>query len=66
LFQAVCTFCVGAKNGFFCQLVDSVVDNFGGFYPELRANRDKVLNVPIASSVPACVALERLDIRLRR
>ena len=38
-----CMLCAGAKNGFFCQLVDSVVDNFGGFYPELRANRDKVV-----------------------
>ena len=37
--------CAEAKNGFFCQLVDSVVDNFGGFYPELRASRDKVLTL---------------------
>jgi hypothetical protein len=52
-----CAFCAGAKNGFFCQLVDSVVDNFGGFYPELRANRDKVVALLLASataSTPAC------------
>ena len=47
LLQA-CVYRIGAKNGFFCQLVDSVVDNFGGFYPELRANRDKVAMLPAA------------------
>lgn len=36
----------GAKDGFFCKLVDVVVDNFGGFYPELRAQRDRVRPPP--------------------
>ena len=36
----------GAKDGFFCKLVDVVVDNFGGFYPELRAQRDRVRAPP--------------------
>lgn len=33
---------LGGKEGFFARLVDCVVDNFGGFYPELRAARGKV------------------------
>ena len=34
-----------AKEGFFAGLVDTVVANFGGFYPELRAARDMIYNV---------------------
>ena len=34
-----------AKEGFFASLVDTVVENFGGFYPELRAARDTIYNV---------------------
>lgn len=36
---------LGAKDGFFCTLVDVVVDNFGGQYPELRTNRDRIFSV---------------------
>mmetsp|Transcript_19360 Transcript_19360/g.58510 ORF Transcript_19360/g.58510 Transcript_19360/m.58510 type:complete len:958 (+) Transcript_19360:236-3109(+) len=36
---------LGAKDGFFCKLVDVVVDKFGGFYPELRAQRDRIFSV---------------------
>jgi hypothetical protein len=41
---------VGAKDGFFCTLVDVVVDNFGGQYPELRTNRDRVCCCPLPQS----------------
>lgn len=34
-----------AKEGFFASLVDTVVQNFGGFYPELRAARDTIYAV---------------------
>lgn len=34
-----------AKEGFFVQLVDSVVDNFGHFYPELVAKKDHLVEV---------------------
>ncbi|CAL8468182.1 g7721 [Coccomyxa elongata] len=36
---------LGAKEGFFVKLVDSVVNNFGGFYPELVAKRDHITEV---------------------
>ncbi len=36
---------LGAKEGFFVKLVDSVVANFGGFYPELIAKRDHITDV---------------------
>ena len=36
---------LGAKEGFFVTLVDSVVANFGGFYPELVAKRDHITEV---------------------
>ena len=47
-------FCVqvlGAKEGFFVKLVDSVVDNFGGFYPELVAKRDHITGVIMCAAV---------------
>ena len=34
-----------APEGFFAKLVDSVVQNFGGFYPELKEKRDIILEV---------------------
>ncbi len=34
-----------AKEGFFASLVDTVVQSFGGFYPELRAARDTIYAV---------------------
>ncbi len=34
-----------AREGFFVQLVDSVVSNFGHFYPELVAKRDHIVDV---------------------
>ena len=34
-----------AKEGFFASLVDTVVQSFGGFYPELRAARDTIYDV---------------------
>jgi hypothetical protein len=36
---------LGAKEGFFVTLVESVVANFGGFYPELVAKRDHITEV---------------------
>jgi len=36
---------LGAKEGFFAQLVDVVVKNFGSFYPELVAARDILVSV---------------------
>lgn len=36
---------LAAKEGFFVQLVDAVVANFGGFYPELITKRDHINNV---------------------
>lgn len=33
---------LGAEEGFFATLVDVVVDSFGGFYPELKKNRDVI------------------------
>lgn len=33
---------LGGKDGFFARLVDTVVDNFGGFFPELVAARAQV------------------------
>ena len=40
-----CAQVLGAKEGFFVKLVDSVVANFGGFYPELVAKRDHITEV---------------------
>ncbi len=54
-------FCVqvlGAKEGFFVKLVDSVVDNFGGFYPELVAKRDHI------TGVIRCAAVVTLSCRV--
>jgi alanyl-tRNA synthetase len=36
---------LNAKEGFFVQLVDAVVDNFGHFYPELVAKRDHITEI---------------------
>ena len=36
---------LGAPQGFFVQLVDAVVDNFGGFYPELVAKRQHIADI---------------------
>lgn len=36
---------LGAKEGFFAQLVDLVVKHYGGFFPELVAARDTIFNV---------------------
>eukprot|EP01025_Chloroclados_australasicus_P014578 TRINITY_DN16848_c0_g2_i5.p1 TRINITY_DN16848_c0_g2~~TRINITY_DN16848_c0_g2_i5.p1 ORF type:complete len:1226 (-),score=185.41 TRINITY_DN16848_c0_g2_i5:256-3462(-) len=36
---------LGGKEGFFAQLVDAVVDHMGGFYPELVAARNTILEV---------------------
>ena len=33
---------MGAKDGFFAQLVDTVVDHFGSFYPELVTARRQI------------------------
>lgn len=54
-FRADGTRGAGAKDGFFCKLVDVVVDNFGGFYPELRAQRDRVC--PSPHSLPSSAAM---------
>ncbi len=40
-----CAQVLGAKEGFFVRLVDSVVNNFGRFYPELVAKRDHITEV---------------------
>ena len=40
-----CAQVLGAKEGFFVKLVDSVVDNFGSFYPELVTKRDHITGV---------------------
>ncbi len=36
---------LGAKPGFFAQLVNSVVETFGEFFPELRKNPDRVIGI---------------------
>jgi alanyl-tRNA synthetase len=36
---------LGARDGFFVQLVDAVVDTFGGFYPELLAKRGLIAEI---------------------
>lgn len=36
---------LGAEDGFFCQLVDCVVKNFGEFYPELINSRKQIFEV---------------------
>ena len=33
---------LGAQQGFFSQLVDCVIENFGDFYPELVASRQTI------------------------
>lgn len=35
---------LGADQGFFSKLVDCVIENFGGFYPELSAARDVIFD----------------------
>lgn len=52
--NGACPTSPGAKAGFFAGLVDSVVDNFGGFYPELIAKRDTVSCLtPFTLNLPA-------------
>ena len=36
---------LGAKEGFFVHLVDAVVANFGGFYPELVSERPRIVEI---------------------
>jgi hypothetical protein len=40
-----CLQVLGGQEGFFAQLVDVVVDNFGGFFAELKAARDVIHEV---------------------
>jgi alanyl-tRNA synthetase len=47
---------LGADDGFFATLVDSVVQKFGHFYPELLKHRDLIFDVikSVAIAISCC------------
>jgi hypothetical protein len=56
---------LGAEDGFFATLVDSVVEKFGHFYPELVKHRDLIFDVikcVPSFSTPSCFHLRQVAI----